>query len=167
LESPLSTNYPHSHKIHGKIKDFFDTKMIEIKALNEDRWQDYRALRLEALQKEPLAFGSSWEEESKSSEEEWRRRINNAFFAVTQDRLIGMIIWVQVTRIKSKHIANIYGVYVAEEYRLKGIGKQLMDTVLARIKENRDIKKIELAVNPVQKAAVKLYQNFGFKIAGQ
>ena len=141
--------------------------MIKIKPLNEDRWQDYRDLRLESLKKEPLAYGSSYEETKDALEEHWRDRIKNVLFALDQDKPVGMIVYVRETMIKSKHIANIYGVYVAEEYRGRGVGKKLMDAALARIKEDHVIIKVKLTVNPVHKAAVKLYRNFGFKVTGK
>ena len=141
--------------------------MIEVKTLNEDRWREYRDLRLESLKKEPLAYGSSYEETKDDTEDEWKDRIKNVLFALDQDKPVGMIVYVQETMSKSKHIANIYGVYVTEEYRGLGVGKKLMDAALTRIKENHDIIKIKLTVNPVQKAAVRLYQSYGFKIIGK
>jgi ribosomal protein S18 acetylase RimI-like enzyme len=141
--------------------------MIEVKALNENRWQDYRNLRLESLKKDTLAFGSSWEEETNLPEETWKRRMRNTLFALDEDKLVGTIVWVQDTMLKAKHIANIYGVYVTEEYRGRGVGRLLMDAALARIKKNGGVIKVKLAVNPTQKAAVKLYQSYGFKIAGK
>ena len=49
--------------------------MIEIKQLPPERWQDYQKLRLEALKADPIAFGSSYEEEISRPEEFWRNRI--------------------------------------------------------------------------------------------
>ena len=141
--------------------------MIAVKKLEEDRWKEYRDLRLEALKKEPIAFGSSYYEEKNISEEEWRRRIGNALFALSKDKLIGMIVHVQGNKIKAKHIANIYGVYVTEQYRGQGVGSKLIDSALEEIQKSKDVVKIKLTVNPEQKAAVKLYQNNGFKIVGQ
>lgn len=141
--------------------------MIAVKKLEEDRWKEYRDLRLEALKKEPIAFGSSFDEEKNISEEEWKRRVGNALFALSEDKLVGMIVYVQGNKIKTKHIANIYGVYVTEEYRGQGVGRKLIDSVLEEIKKSKDVVKINLTVNPEQKAAVKLYQNSGFKIVGQ
>jgi len=141
--------------------------MIAVKKLEEDRWKEYRDLRLEALQKEPIAFGSSYDEEKNISEEEWRKRIENALFALSEDKLIGMIVYIRDNKIKTKHIGNIFGVYVTREYRGQGVGKKLMDSVLTQIQKSKDVVKIKLSVNPEQKAAVKLYQNYGFKIVGQ
>jgi ribosomal protein S18 acetylase RimI-like enzyme len=140
--------------------------MIEIKKLPPERWQDYRKLRLEALQKDPIAFGSSYEEEFSRTEEFWRNRIGNMLFAVETDRPVGMVRYAFETRTKNKHVAGIYAMYVNKEFRNRGIGKRLMDDVISLIAENNDIRKIRLSVTPEQVYAVKLYEHSGFKSAG-
>jgi hypothetical protein len=42
---------------------------IEIKKLDASRWQEYRDLRLESLQNDPQAYGSSYEEEKDKPED--------------------------------------------------------------------------------------------------
>jgi len=140
---------------------------IKIKKLNKNRWKDYRDLRLEALKKEQIAFGSSYNEEKNISEEEWKKRIKNVLFAFSKDKPIGMIVYIRESKIKTKHTANIFGVYVTREYRGQGVGKKLVDSALARIRKSKGVLKIKLTVNPKQKAALKLYQNYGFKIVGK
>ncbi len=44
--------------------------MIVTKSLSPERWKEYADLRLEALKNDPLAFGSSYEEELQLREEE-------------------------------------------------------------------------------------------------
>jgi ribosomal protein S18 acetylase RimI-like enzyme len=141
--------------------------MIEIKIISEERWKDYRDLRLEALKKEPLAFSSSYEESKDKPESEWRDQIKNVLFALDRDKLVGMIVYIHEKGIKTRHVANIYGVYLDEEFRGQGVGRKLMDAVITQIRKNPDVVKIKIAVNPVQKAALKLYKNFGFYIVGQ
>ena len=140
---------------------------IKIKKLNKNRWKDYRDLRLEALKKELIAFGSSYNEEKNLSEEEWKKKIKNVLFALSKDKLIGMIVCIRENKIKTKHIANIFGVYITREYRGQEVGKKLIDSAIARIRKSKDVLKIKLTVNPKQKAALKLYQNCGFKIVGK
>ncbi len=57
--------------------------MIEVKNLPPDRWKECRDLRLEALQNDPLAFESSYEEEKTITQDEWKRRIKNELFALS------------------------------------------------------------------------------------
>jgi ribosomal protein S18 acetylase RimI-like enzyme len=140
--------------------------MIEIKQLPPERWQDYRKLRLESLQADPIAFGRSYEEEISRPEEFWRNGIGNMLFAVENDRPVGMVRYEFEPRVKNKHVAGIYAMYVNQEFRNRGIGKRLMDGVIALIAENKDIRKIRLGVTPEQIYAVKLYESCGFKSVG-
>ena len=100
--------------------------MVEVKKLSPDRWKDYRDLRLEALQNDPLAFGSSYEEEETITQDEQEIRIDNALFAPSNNKPIGMIVSVINNNIETKHIANIFGVYVQKEYRDPGVSKKLV-----------------------------------------
>lgn len=140
--------------------------MIEVKKLSDDRWKDYQDLRLAALKSDPIAFGSSYEEEIIISEEEWKKRIKNTLFALLNDKPIGMIVYIFDSKLKTKHVANIFGVYVKKEYRGQGIGKKLIESAISLIKKNKNIVKIKLNVNPEQKATVKLYEKYGFKTVG-
>ena len=141
--------------------------MITITKLDEDRWQDYRDIRLEALKNEPLAFSSSFEEEQSLPETLWQQNINNVLFAISDNKPVGMIGFFCNNHLKTKHVCEIYGVYVKKEHRGQGIGKQLMEAAIAEIKNLKGITKIRLEVNPTQKAAERLYRKLGFKEAGR
>jgi len=140
--------------------------MIKIKKLPSNKWKKYKDLRLGALKKDPTAFGSSYEEELKLSESEWKKRIKNTLFALDGNKAVGMIVYVLNKKQKIRHIANIFGVYVKKEYRSQGIGKKLIESALSQIRKNRNTIKIDLTVNPKQKEAVKLYKKYGFRIVG-
>ena len=141
--------------------------MIEIKKLPPGRWKDFQDLRLEALQNDPLAFGSSYEEEKNLTQDEWKRRIKNSLFAVSNDKPIGMIVYIINDKIKTRHVADIFGIYVKKEYRGQDIGTKLIESALKIIQKNGAVSKIKLTVNPEQKAAVKLYEKCGFQLAGR
>ena len=141
--------------------------MVEINKLDEIRWRDFRDLRLDALISDPTAFGSSYEEEAIMTEDEWKRRIKNVLFAMINDKLVGMIVFIFNNKIKTKHVANLYGVYVKKEYRRQGIGMNLLESALKVIELNGNISKIRLSVNPEQRAAVKLYEKYGFETVGK
>lgn len=61
-------------------------------------------------------------------------------------------------------IIKLDNLFILPEYIGIGIGNQLMQDFLNRIKENRDIKKIVLDADP---NAEKFYQKFGFTTIGQ
>jgi ribosomal protein S18 acetylase RimI-like enzyme len=141
--------------------------LIKTRRLPADRWKEYRKLRLEALKHDSLAFGSSYEEEVRLDEREWRRRIKNTIFAICDGSPIGMIAYVFNTRQKTKHIAAIYGVYVTAKHRGKGVGKNLVRRALAEIRKNDEIAKVQLSVNPELRPAFRLYKKTGFLVTGR
>ena len=124
--------------------------MIEVKRLSPDRWGEYRDLRLEALQSDPVAFGSSYAEEKALTEDEWRKRMGNALFALSEGSPVGMIVCVVNERVKSRHIATIFGVYVRKDCRGEGVGRKLIEGSIKAVRENVDVSKIKLTVNPDQ-----------------
>jgi ribosomal protein S18 acetylase RimI-like enzyme len=142
--------------------------MIEVKSLPPERWREARELRLQGLKTDPVAFGSSYEEEENFTEDEWKRRTGNALFAISDDDiLVGTITYVFSDRIKTGHIARIFAAYVDPNYRGRGVGKKLLSTALNRIQENKNIVKVQLMVNIKQNAAVALYKSLGFAIVSE
>ena len=143
-------------------------KDIQIIKLPPERWNEYKTLRLRALQDDSRAFGSSYAKEVTYSDEKWQKRAKDfMLFANSDDKLIGMMgIW-QSDQDKEIKTANVFGVYVIPEYRGQGISKMLMQALLDELKTNSNITKLKLTVNKDQLSAVKLYESFGFKIIGQ
>lgn len=66
-----------------------------------------------------------------------------------------------------KHTA-LFGISLAKDYRSKGIGKKLMQTVLEQTKKNiKNISIIRLVCFAQNSAACELYKSFGFKEYGR
>ena len=70
-------------------------------------------------------------------------------------------------KIKNAHNAEIFGFYVRKEYRGQGLGDKLMGNAIEKIRNNEAILKIKVKVNPKQKAAIKLYEKYGFSEDGR
>ncbi|MCL4451235.1 MAG: GNAT family N-acetyltransferase [Candidatus Thermoplasmatota archaeon] len=140
--------------------------LITIRRLPADRWQDFRKIRLEALETEPYAFLSSSTDEEKFPETTWRERIVNHIFALNGSEVIGMIGLIFRSREKQKHIADIFSFYVRREFRDRGIGNLLLIEAINFISSSGGISKIELSVVSDQKAAIKVYEKNGFRHAG-
>ena len=68
--------------------------------------------------------------------EDQRSRYQNVVFAIVDGKPIGMVTFVQRGRVKNRHIADIFGVYVEKKFREKGIGNRLLRHVISRIKKN-------------------------------
>jgi ribosomal protein S18 acetylase RimI-like enzyme len=141
--------------------------MLKIKKLPQNRWQDYRNLRLEALQSDPLAFLYHDYEEKDRSEKEWKRRMKNMLFAMVADQPVGMLAYVKEEKAKVRHVVNLYSFFVKKEYRGQGIGRSLVRRAIDNIQKNPRFLKIKLSVISEQKAAISLYKIMGFEIVGR
>ena len=147
---------------------------VRIVTLDPERWAEFRELRLQALRGDPTAFGSSYEESVEEPEAFWRGRLEDAqrkvenvtLFAEVDGRLVGMMGMFRRFRIKTKHVATVFGVYVDPAARGRGIARQLMQALLDEIARLPEIVKLELTVNTENPVALRLYRHFGFEIVG-
>ncbi len=145
---------------------------MEIVKLPLSEWESYRNLRLKALIEDPQAFGASYEDNSKYTEEEWKRRLGKAYdgktnwllFARQDSKLVGMV-GAYIDK-GVKDTATVISVFVPKEERGKQISTKLMGKLLLELSNNESLKKVELTVNTLQKPAITLYKKFGFKETG-
>lgn len=140
---------------------------ITIKQLGIEDVQDYKAMRLEALQNEPCAFSGDYEEESAQGDEYHmiRLQVSTIYGAYEGDAIVGMTGVILFREKKLKHKAALWGVYVRPSHRGQGIARQLMTHVLAEMPPA--VRQINLGVNPDNHAAVALYKSLGFTVYGE
>lgn len=128
---------------------------IQILEASEVDLRDYRALRLEALQKEPQAFGSSYEDQKDAPNADWQTWLNNykegkrnwMVFAAINKKLVGMLGAFQTDKDIEAQIAQVIAVYVTTAARGKGVSKLLMKRLIDKLSNDTPIKKLKLAVN--------------------
>jgi ribosomal protein S18 acetylase RimI-like enzyme len=141
---------------------------IKIRILTSDDAAQYRRVRLESLEREPAAFGSSPEDHHKLSEQEIRQRIaadcseHFVLGAFADGELVGMAGFARLTNRKERHRGRIWGVYLQAERRGQGIGRRLMDLLLERVRAIDGLEQILLSVTLEQAAAAALYRSLGF-----
>jgi ribosomal protein S18 acetylase RimI-like enzyme len=130
-------------------------------------------LRLEALEREPFAFGSSPEEHRQATTPEalaeTLRSIAPDSFVVgafVDERLRGMAGFSREARLKTRHRGRIWGVYVAADVRGQSLGRRMLETLLARIRATSGIEWVTLCVAVQQTAARRLYASLGFQPIG-
>ena len=149
---------------------------VSIVELTPDDWTIFRDLKLGSLDQEPIAFvdvdvvKQKWLERT---EAEWRSILSGRMsdgrlgeslnvFAKdqTNDKYMGMVSGIIPEGSKT---ATVQHMYVDNEDRGKGIGKQLLQALIDRIRARETINQIELQVVVTQQAAIGLYKSLGFK----
>jgi ribosomal protein S18 acetylase RimI-like enzyme len=146
---------------------------MTVRQLTSDDASAYQALRLFALEERPEAFSASYADEAKRSPEEIASRVTPAadgsrcaFGAFADDRLAGFLAFVRPERPKLHHWADLAGMYVAPEFRRRGLGGALVDAALAHARALPGLRQVRLSVNASNLPARSLYQSRGFKCVG-
>lgn len=136
----------------------------------------YRALRLRAFHDHPEAFTSSYEEEARKPLAYSEQRLGAASSAwfwgafVPEPRsaaglLVGCVGLDREQRIKNRHKAVVIGMYVAPEQARRGLGRALLDTLLAEARAT-DLELLVLTVTRGNQGAEQLYLAAGFASFG-
>lgn len=126
----------------------------------------YWHLRLEALEREPRAFGTSAEEHRATTPAHAAARLAGpdtwAVGAFAAGRLRGMAVLSREGRRKTRHKATISGVYVGPELRRRGVGRRLLTALVAHARTVPGVERLTLAATTAQPAAGALYRALGF-----
>jgi len=130
----------------------------------------YRELRLFALQDAPTAFSADYQTHLSRPMSFWEGRLNFdeygiIFFAEQAGNLIGMTGIRQRESPKTKHSAEIFGVYVRPEWRGLRIAEGLMDLCIQWAKA-REVNILKLGVMATNTSAQRCYERCSFKIYG-
>lgn len=148
--------------------------IISVIRIDTSRWQEARALRLEALQQDPTAFISSYADEVQFDDDRWLQRVQSGYdkqenitlYAESNTKLVGMLGANWSNRSKIQHVANIYGVYVSPSVRGQGIGSLLLQSLLDELGNLPRLEKVKLTVTATQTSARALYKKYNFEIVG-
>jgi RimJ/RimL family protein N-acetyltransferase len=122
----------------------------------------YREIRLEALQKNPEAFGSTFEREDAQPLSWFEAAIGHAdvFGAFLDGKLAGIAGFSAREGSKQAHKGVLWAMYVCDVARGCGLGKQLVGAVLAHARGR--VEMVQLTVVSENEAACRLYRSMGF-----
>ncbi len=138
-----------------------------IRQLDSNDVDIFRALRLEALQREPQCFASTAEDFAALSREDLAKRLtDNAIFVLeTNGEPAGMMGLMFHGSGKVRHRVVLIMVCLRSQSRGQGLAKALLDAVInhARVQGYRYM---DLAVSAENPAAIALYQRAGFQQYG-
>ncbi|CAE6811071.1 Mycothiol acetyltransferase [Paraburkholderia haematera] len=136
----------------------------------------YFQLRLRGLKAHPESFGQSYEEALARGAArhdamlQGERAAEGDFllgaYALADAPLIGVVGLLRNQNDKQRHKASIVGMYVAPEASGRGVGRALLNELLARAAQIEGLRQIQLMVSRRNEAARKLYESFGFRQYG-
>ncbi len=104
---------------------------ITVRALGVEEWEQYRTVRLDALQESPDAFVASLDEEKGYDEDFWRLRLQRSerLLAEVDGRTVGVA---SVGQSKAEgeeenpRVAELFGLWVAPDARGTGVATRLV-----------------------------------------
>lgn len=142
--------------------------MIELRVLSAQDAAEFQRLRLEALRDSPTAFSSSYEDERDRDLVKVAERISPdglglIFGAFDGGRLVGTTGFRRESGRKLEHKSFIWGMYVTPTHRRRGIGRQLIESVLSHAASLSALRRINIGVNASNVPAIALYEATGFK----
>jgi len=145
--------------------------MVAVRLLNSDDAEQFKALRLLAVDSAPTAIWPTRQEELARSIEEIAARIHSTpmqavFGAFESEVLIGITGVRREPLRQVNHKATIWGVFVKPSYRGRGVAQTLLSAATAHAAEQWDVVQLMLCVNAENLTAKRLYASHGFQTFG-
>jgi ribosomal protein S18 acetylase RimI-like enzyme len=139
---------------------------ITVRVLGEEDWQDYRDVRLSALQDSPEAFIRTYEEESGYDEELWRARMRRShrLLATSEGQAIGTASVGGVP--KEPQAADLFGLWVAPKARHGGAAWRLVESA-AELAARDGYTQLFYWVSTENGRGIAFASNFGFRLTSR
>jgi ribosomal protein S18 acetylase RimI-like enzyme len=145
---------------------------MEIRLIRPDEAELFQAFRLRGLKESPAAFAATIEEQETMSAEQVKNRFScsdesfvfGAFDG--QAAPAGMAGFYREPRVKYRHKGVLWGMYVEPDARRNGIGRALLEAIVARAGKMAGLEQIGLDVVTGMEAARSLYRAYGFRVFG-
>jgi GNAT superfamily N-acetyltransferase len=128
-------------------------------------WQRLRQIRLRALTHNPEAFGSSHADETAISAERWQDRLADRDTVFVIAHVEGVDVGLARLTIEQGS-AGLFSMWVAPEYRGRGIGEALVSRVVIEAR-SRGHTTLALEVVESNAVAMRLYERCGFVPTGR
>jgi ribosomal protein S18 acetylase RimI-like enzyme len=139
---------------------------IELRRLSPEDAALFREIRLEGLERDPDAFGSTFEGESAEPLSFFAERLGRSavFGAFRGSELLGVAGFVVQAGPKHAHKGLLWGMYVRPAARQTGVGRKLVEAVIEHARSRVEL--LQLSVVSENEAARRLYAGLGFEEYG-
>lgn len=110
---------------------------VDVRPLGEEDWQQFRAIRLEALLESPEAFAADAEAEQDYTEDFWRERMQRSTRLVAEraGATVG-VVSVGEGKGDDGKVAEIFGLWVRPDARGTGVATRLVEAGAARARQD-------------------------------
>ncbi|MBK3822638.1 MULTISPECIES: GNAT family N-acetyltransferase [Paraburkholderia] len=145
--------------------------MVTVRLLDPHDADQFKALRLLAVDNAPTAIWPTRQEEMARSTEEIANRVRSTptqavFGAFEGEVLVGITGVRREPLCQVNHKATIWGVFVNPSYRGRGIAQTLLSAATVHATEEWDTIQLMLCVNAENLPAKRLYASHGFQTFG-
>lgn len=145
---------------------------MKIRKLSANDSKAYKSFRLYSLQETPQSFENAANDEAVLTDVEWALRVKHSessyiVGAFINSRLIATAGFSRARKEKTRHKSFLWGVFVKQNYRGKGIATKLTQFILDEFKVKKDIDQLQLSVVANNTIALTLYQKLGFQQYGR
>lgn len=145
---------------------------MNIRRLRPEDAESLMSLRREALETEPLAFGSSPADDRFRSREFVENTLADShdqavFGCIEAGDLVGIFGVMRGSKVKERHKAHAWGMYVAPAARRKGVGRALLNVAIEQARGWAGVEQLQLSVTESAIAARALYESAGFTCWGR
>jgi RimJ/RimL family protein N-acetyltransferase len=146
---------------------------MQIRRLLPEDAPALRTLMLRGYRQHPDAFTSSYAERAAQPPDWWAWRLvpgersaERIFGALDDGRLIGAAGWRREAREQAAHRAELFGMVVAPDARGRGVGRAIVEALLADMLATPGMLTVTLTVTDGNVAAERLYARCGFVRCG-
>lgn len=126
----------------------------------------YKSFFMAGLEEDEEHFRIAPEDEKNAAFPTEDRKDSFTLGAFVEGQLAGTVSFMRdgADRIKLRHKGTLFRMFVSKDYRAQGIGKKLVEAVIARVQRDTDIEHINLTVVARNHTAKQLYEKYGFKV---
>lgn len=142
---------------------------LDVRELCSADLEAYKALRDHALAHHEEAFTSDAPTEAQRTAQSYAARLGQGgdgdsftLGAFRGDRLVGAITCERDPRSKVRHIGHVVGTMVHADEQRRGVGRALLDALIARASADAQLHQLTLTVTAGNAAAERLYARAGF-----